>query len=170
MMVMHMEKAQVSFPSDTAVSVSRSFNAPRDLVWEAYTTPELVQRWLLGPPGWTMPVCEMDVRPGGKYRWAWESEEDGTSFGFHGEFREVEAPARITHVEAYDPGDMGGSMEESGEALVTLTFTESGGITTLTTHIEYASKQARDAAVSSGMTDGMEMSYQHLDSLLAERA
>ena len=169
-MVMHMEEAQVSFPSDTAVTVVRSFNAPRELVWEAYTKPALVKRWLLGYPGWTMPVCEMDVRVGGQYRWVWESEEDGRRFGFHGEFREVEAPARITHVEAYDPGDIGGSMEESGEALVTVTFTESGGITTLTTHIDYDSKDARDAAVSTGMTDGMEASYQKLDALLAEQA
>ncbi len=67
------EKAQVSQPSDREVKVVRSFKAPRDLVYKAYTTPELVKRWLLGPPGWTMPVCEMDVRVGGKYRWRWRS-------------------------------------------------------------------------------------------------
>ena len=73
---MHLEKAKVSLPSDREVSVSRRFNAPRALVWEAYTTPEIVQRWLLGPPGWTMPVCEMDVRVGGAFRWVWRSDED----------------------------------------------------------------------------------------------
>ena len=72
-MVMHLEKAQVSLPSDREVVVTRSFNAKRELVWEAYTKPELVKRWLLGPPGWTMPVCEMDVRVGGKFRWMWRS-------------------------------------------------------------------------------------------------
>ena len=169
-MVMHLEKAQVALPSDTEVVVARSFNAQRALVWEAYTKPELVQRWLLGPPGWSMPVCEMDVRVGGKFRWVWRSVEDGSQFGFHGVFREVEAPAKIVHTEAYDPGDIGGNMGEAGEALVTLTLAERGGITTMTTRVDYGSKEARDAAVSTGMTDGMELSYQNLDALLAERA
>ncbi|MGD8280014.1 MAG: SRPBCC domain-containing protein, partial [Gemmatimonadota bacterium] len=70
------DEARVSLPSDTEVEVTRAFNAPRDLVWKAYTTPDLVQRWLLGPPGWTMPVCEMDVRVGGDFRWVWKAEED----------------------------------------------------------------------------------------------
>jgi uncharacterized protein YndB with AHSA1/START domain len=168
-MVMHPEKAQVALPSDREVSVSRAFNAGRALVYEAYTTPELVRRWLLGPPGWTMPVCEMDVRVGGKFRWVWRSDEDGSEFGFHGEFREVDAPAKLRHTEAYDPGSVGGGMGEAGEAMVTVTFTETGGITTLTTLIDYGSKEARDAAMSTGMTDGMEMSYQKLDGLLADR-
>jgi uncharacterized protein YndB with AHSA1/START domain len=165
-MVMHLEKAQVTLPGDTQVRVTRSFNAPRELVWEAYTTPELMQRWLLGPPGWTMPVCEMDLRVGGKFRWVWESEEDGSRFGIHGEFREVAEPARLVHTEVYDPGDVGGSM---GEATDTLTLTETGGITTVTTLIDYGSKEARDAAMSTGMTDGMEASYQQLEVLLAEQ-
>jgi uncharacterized protein YndB with AHSA1/START domain len=168
-MVMHLEKAQVALPTDREVSVSRAFNAGRALVYEAYTTPELVRRWLLGPPGWTMPVCEMDVRVGGKFRWVWRSDEDGSEFGFHGEFREVDAPAKLRHTEAYDPGSVGGGMGEAGEAMVTVTFTETGGITTLTTLIDYGSKEARDAAMSTGMTDGMEMSYQKLDGLLADR-
>lgn len=169
-MVMHLEKAQVTLPSDREVVVTRSFNARRELVWEAYTTPQLVRRWLLGPPGWTMPVCEMDVRVGGKFRWVWRSEEDGSQFGFHGEFREVDAPATLRHTEAYDPGDVGGSMGEAGQAMVTVTLTENAGITTLTTTVDYGSKEARDAAVSTGMTDGMEMSYQKLDALLEERS
>lgn len=168
-MVMHLEKARVALPSDTEVVVTRQFNAKRSLVWEAYTKPELVQRWLLGPPGWTMPVCEMDVRPGGAFRWVWRSVKDGSEFGFHGVFREVEAPGRIVHTEVYDPGDIGGNMGEGGEALVTLTLAEKGGVTTMATRIDYGSKEARDAAVSTGMTEGMEMSYQNLDALLAER-
>ena len=168
-MVMHLEKARVTLPSDTEVVVTRSFNAKRALVWEACTKPELVQRWMLGPPGWTMPVSEMDVRPGGKFRWIWRSQEDGSQFGFHGVFKEVEAPAKLRHTEIYDPGDVGGDMGEAGEAMVTLTLTERGGVTTLTTLIDFGSKQARDAAVSTGMTDGMEASYQNLDALLEER-
>jgi phytoene dehydrogenase-like protein len=89
-MVRTFEKAQVELPSDHEVRVMRSFKAPRELVFKAYTTPSLLQRWLGGHPGWTMPVCEMDVRVGGSYRWRWRSEEDGKEFGFHGTFEEVD--------------------------------------------------------------------------------
>jgi uncharacterized protein YndB with AHSA1/START domain len=166
-MVTKLESAQVSLPSDGEVLVERAFRAPRERVWRAYTTPELLQRWLLGPPGWEMPVCEMDLRVGGRFRWRWRSKEDGSEFGFHGEFREVEAPARIRHTEAFDPGDTGESMGE-GEAMVTVTFTERDGVTTLATLVDYGSRESRDQAMSTGMTDGMEMSYRLLDDLLAE--
>ena len=169
-MVTKIETAQVSLPSDREVRVTRSFNAPRTLVYEAHTKPELVKRWMLGPPGWSMPVCEMDVRVGGKFRWLWRSDTEGSQFGFHGVFREVDPPAKISHTEIYDPGDVGGNMGESGEALISVTFTEHGGITTVTALMDFGSKEARDAAVSTGMTDGMEMSYQMLDALLAEKA
>ena len=159
-------KAQVSLPSDSEVKVARQFKASRDLVYRAYTTPALLQRWLLGPPGWTMPVCEMDVRVGGKYRWRWRNQEDGKEFGFHGEYKEVSAPRRIVHTEFYDPGDVGGDMGDG--ALITVELTEKGGITTLVSLMDFHSKQARDAAVSTGMTDGMESSYQLLDGLLSD--
>jgi uncharacterized protein YndB with AHSA1/START domain len=161
------EKAQVTLPSDREVQVTRSFKAARPLVYRAYTDPVLVQRWLLGPPGWTMPVCEMDVRAGGRYRWRWRSDKDAREFGFAGTFREVEAPSRLVHTESYDPGTVGDAHPQS-EALVTVTFTEAGGITTVTTLIDFGSKEARDAAVKTGMTDGMEQSYQLLDRLLSE--
>lgn len=159
-------KSTVTLPNDLDVVVVRSFAAPRDLVFDAWTKPALVQRWLLGPPGWTMPVCEMDVRPGGKYRWRWRSEEDGKEFGFSGEFREVVRPSRIVHIERYEPGDVGGEM---GEALVTTNLTEKNGVTTHMMTIHYESKEVRDAALKTGMTDGMEMGYQRLDELLAEQ-
>lgn len=160
-------KSVVMLPNDRDVVVVRTFNAPRELVFEAWTQPALVQRWLLGPPGWTMPVCEMDVRPGGKYRWRWRSEENGAEFGFSGEFREVVRPSRIVHVERYEPGDVGGEM---GEALVTSELTEKDGVTTHKMTISYPSKEVRDAALKTGMTDGMEQSYEKLDELLAEQA
>ena len=157
-------KSVVTLPNDHDVVVVRAFNAPRNLVFDAWTKPELVRRWLLGPPGWTMPVCEMDVRPGGKYRWRWRNEENGTEFGFEGEFREVVRPSRTVHVERYDPGDVGGEM---GEALVTSELTEKNGVTTHRMTIHYESQAVRDAALKTGMTDGMEQSYQKLDELLA---
>ncbi len=167
-MPMTIEKAQVTMPSDREVTVTRSFKAPRVLVFRAYTEPELVRRWMLGPPGWSMPVCEMDVRVGGSYRWRWRSDTDGTEFGFAGTFREVEPPSRLVHTEGYDPGTVGDGYPSGGEALVTTSFAEEGGITTITTVMDFGSKEARDAAVKTGMTDGMEQSYQLLDRVLQE--
>ena len=89
------DKAQVTLPSDREVQITRSFRAPRTLVYRAYTEPDLVRRWMGGYPGWTMPVCDMDVRVGGKYRWRWRQDADGTEFGFQGTFRELQPPATI---------------------------------------------------------------------------
>jgi uncharacterized protein YndB with AHSA1/START domain len=161
-------KAEVSLPGDREVRVSRKFQAPRELVYKAYTTPEIVKRWLGGPPGWSMPVCEMDVRAGGKFRWRWRNDDNGQEFGFHGEFREVSPPERIVHTEFYDPGDVGGDMGDG--SIITLELSEEGGVTSLVTLMEFGSKDARDAAMSTGMTDGMEISYQLLDGILAEQA
>ena len=162
--------AQVSLPSDTEVRVTRSFKAPRTLVWQAHTEPKLIQRWMSGMPGWSMPVCEMDVRPGGRYRWRWTSDENGSGFGFLGEFKEVDAPATLTQVEHFDPGNAGditGAMPVSHPSMNRSTFTEKDGFTTVVVVIDYGSKAARDAAISTGMTDGMEISYESLDALLA---
>lgn len=167
-MPMAKDKAQVTQPSEREVKVTRSFKAPRALVYRAYTEPELVRRWLLGPPGWSMPVCDMDVRVGGQYRWRWRSDDDGSEFGFFGTFREVRPSSKLVHTEAYDPGTVGGGYPDGEDALVTVTFTEDGGVTTVTTLIDFGSKEARDAAVATGMTDGMEQSYELLDRLLAE--
>jgi uncharacterized protein YndB with AHSA1/START domain len=158
---------EVSLPSDREVRVERTFSAPRELVWDAHTKPELVQKWMLGPPGWSMPVCEMDVRTGGKYKWRWRSDEDGKQFGFYGTFTEVDAPSRMAHDEYYDPGDVGGAMPANDPCRVTLELSEARGVTTLISCMRFASKEARDGAVSTGMTDGMEMGYARLDEMLA---
>lgn len=161
------DKAEVTLPSDREVEVVRSFKAPRALVYRAYSEPELLKRWMTGYPGWTMPVCEMDVRVGGAYRWRWRSDDGATEFGFFGVFREVEPGVRTVHVESYDPGNTGHG-ESYGEAIITTTFIEEGGVTTVTTLMDFGSKAARDGAVATGMTDGMELSYQLMDRLLAE--
>jgi uncharacterized protein YndB with AHSA1/START domain len=168
MMATTVDKAQVTLPSEREVKVVRSFKAPRALVYRAWTEPDLVRRWLLGPPGWSMPVCEMDVRVGGRYRWRWRSEDNASEFGFTGTFREVQPSSKIVHTEAYDPGTVGGGYPGE-DAIVTVTFTEAGGVTTVTTLIDFGSKEARDAATATGMTDGMEQSYQLLDRLLNDQ-
>ncbi len=162
-----MEKAQVTLPSDREVKVVRSFRAPRALVFRAYTEPNLVRRWMLGPPGWSMPICDMDVRVGGRYQWRWRSDDGANEFGFAGMFREVQPPSRLVHTEGYDPGTVGGGYP-GNDALVTTNFDEHNGVTTVTTLIDFGSKETRDAAVATGMTDGMEQSYQLLDQLLGE--
>jgi uncharacterized protein YndB with AHSA1/START domain len=168
-MPMTIDKAQVTLPSEREVKVTRSFKAPRALVYRAYTEPQLVQRWLLGQPGWSMPVCEMDVRVGGRYRWRWRNDQDGSEFGFMGTFREVQPAARLVHTEAHDSGTVGDG-HPGNEAIVVITFWEEGGVTTVTTLIDFGSKEARDAAVATGMTDGMEQSYELLDRLLGDTA
>ena len=164
--------SEVSLPSDTEVRVTRDFRAPRTLVWQAHTEPNLLRRWMSGMPGWSMPVCEMDVRPGGKYRWGWRSDETGAGFGFFGTFKDVDAPAAMTQEEYFDAGDAGeitGDMPVNSPSINRTTFTETNGITTVIMLIDYGSKAARDAAVSTGMTDGMEISYTSLDALLTEQ-
>jgi uncharacterized protein YndB with AHSA1/START domain len=161
--------AEVTFPSDREVRVTRSFNAPRQLVWDAHTKPELVPRWQ-GYDEWTMPVCDMDVRVGGTYRWLWKHRDNGQQFGFFGTFTEVDAPSKITHDQYFDPGDLnpeiGGAMPVGDPCIVSLDLREERGVTTLVCNLTYVSKEARDGAVSTGMADGMEYSYTRLDTLV----
>lgn len=161
-----MKPAEVSLPSDREVRVQRSFDAPAQLVWQAYSQPELMRRWLSGMPGWSMPVCEMDVRVGGKYRWRWRSDDGAHEFGFSGEFLEVAPYSRLAHTQDYDAGDMNYDMGKE-PTVVTVTFSEVNGMTSVTTTIRFASQEDRDAAFSTGMTDGMEMNYKVLDQVLA---
>ena len=162
-----MKPAEASLPSETEVLIKRSFDAPANLVWRAYMEPELLRRWCTGPPNWSMPVCEMDMRVGGRYQWRWRNDADGMEFGFTGEVLEVIERERIVHTQAFDPGNMGISM--GGEpSIITVEFDETDGVTNVATTIKYASEADRDAALATGMTDGMEMSYKRLDGVLSE--
>ena len=161
--------AEVTLPSDREVRVTRTFNAPRQLVWDAHTKPELVHKWQ-GYDGWDMPVCDMDVRVGGTYKWQWRSREDGKEFGFFGTFTEVNGSSKIVHEQYYDPGDMDFTMRAGDPCIVSLELSEQNGVTTLVCNLTFASKEARDAAVSTGMTDGMEYSYASLDDMFKAAA
>ena len=149
-------KLKVTTPSDREVVVTRLFNAPSRLVFDAHTKPQLIKRWLLGPPGWAMPICEVDLRVGGKYRYEWAHPGQG-SFEMSGVYREIVAPERLVHTERFN----------EAEALCTLVLTEEGGKTTMTYTMDFGSKELRDRAVATGMTGGMETSYQRLDEILA---
>jgi len=156
--------ADVSLPSDTKIKVVREFDAPRSLVYLAYTKPDLVKRWLLGPPGWIMPVCEMDLRPGGKYRYRWRSDDGQHEFGFHGEYRRID-PERQIDMSQYPDGT-----DDPGHISVETRFLDAGAGTRVEYLMTAPSQQVRDAAVATGMTDGMEMSFRLLDRVLGETA
>ena len=151
-------KLVVKAKSDREVEMTRAFDAPRRLVFDAHTKPELVRRWLLGPPGWSMPVCEIDLRVGGKYRYVWS----GPNFqmGMGGEYREVKAPERLVSTERYDE-----SWYPVG-AVGTMVLSEKGGVTTVTTTMRYDTKEARDAVMKSPMEQGMAFGYDTLEKLL----
>ncbi len=157
---MSKNKLEITTASDFEIKITRSFDAPRARVWEALTKPELLQQWLLGPDGWTMPVCEFDLRPGGSYRYVWRSDKDGSEMGMGGVFREVTPPEQIVATEKFDhawyPGD----------ALVANVFTEEEGKTTLTCTVRYDGKETRDSVLASGMAEGVAVSYDRLDGLL----
>jgi uncharacterized protein YndB with AHSA1/START domain len=149
----------VTTPSDREVQAIRRFNARRDLVFKALTTPDLVMRWMHGPNGWTLAVCEIDLRPGGAFRYVWRK-ANGREMGMGGTFREVVPPARIVHTEIFDEDWTG------GETTVTTTLTEDHGTTTLAVTVLYASKAARDAALETNFAAGMEAGYEALATLL----
>jgi len=152
----------VTTPSDREIEIVRDFNAPRALVWDAYTKPELLRRWLGCMPGWSWDVCEVDLRVGGKYRWSWNG-PDNQQLGITGIYREVEPVERIVNSERFEQAWY------PGEAVNTLMLEEQGGRTTVTTRLRFETKEARDGALQSGMTRGMARGWELLDELLASK-
>lgn len=154
-------RAVVSLPSDREILVTRVFHAPRSLVFRAHTDPALIPLWW-GQRSATTVVTQMDVRPGGAWRFV-QRAPDGSEYGFRGEFREIAAPERI--VQTFEFEGMAGHI-----VLQNLTFTEQDGKTTLTTHEVYASMEDRDGMLASGMEGGMNETYERLDELIAQQA
>jgi uncharacterized protein YndB with AHSA1/START domain len=153
---------QITLPTDREIAMTRDFNAPRKLVYEALTTPKLLTCWMLGPPGWIMTTCELQPKVGGKYRYEWKNERDQQTMGMGGTFTEVVAGERLVATERFDEAWY------PGEGLVAQTLKESGGKTTLSILLRYESKDARDGALKVPMDQGMEAGYVRLDALLAE--
>lgn len=150
---------KVSTPSDREIEITRDFNAPRKLVWDAFTKPELLKRWLFGPSGWSFTVCEVDLRVGGAYRYVWRR-QDGVEMGMGGIHKEIVVPERIVNTQKFDQDWTG------GEAIGTLVLTEKNGKTSSRNTILYVSKEARDMALQSGMDKGMAMGYDRLEEML----
>ncbi|MCX6591946.1 MAG: SRPBCC family protein [Acidobacteria bacterium] len=157
------ESFQVTTPSERTIEIRRDFHAPRQLVFDAFTKPELVRCWLLGPEGWTMPVCDIDLKVGGSYRYVWRK-EGVKDMGMGGVFREVVMPEKLVATEQFDEAWY------PGEALDTTVFVESGEVTKITITVLYESMEARDTARRSGMEYGMKAGYDKLESLLASLA
>jgi uncharacterized protein YndB with AHSA1/START domain len=155
---------KVATPTDREIMMTRVFDAPRDLVFDALTKPELVKRWLLGPPGWSMPVCEIDLRVGGAYRYVWRRDSDGTEMGMGGVIQEIVPLERFVVTEKFDESWY------PGEAIVTNALVEQAGKTTLMLTIRYESRAARDAVLKSPMKSGVVASYDRLAEVLASMA
>ncbi len=146
--------AVVTLPTDTQILITREFSAPRHLVYKAYTTPELIKRWWSGDRG-EVTKAEVDLRVGGKWRYVMTA-NGGFEVGFHGEYREIMPNERLVTTEVYE------GMPE-GEAVVTHTFSQRDGRTTLTILMELPSQADRDAVINSGMEGGMQESMDHLE-------
>jgi uncharacterized protein YndB with AHSA1/START domain len=144
--------ATVTLPTDEQILITREFEAPKHLVFEAWTTPELVKRWWNAKRG-EVTIAEIDLRVGGRWRYVMVT-DDGLEVGFHGEYRAIVPNERIVSTEVFE-GVPGGEASEEG-TLNTATFTEADGRTTLTILVQAPSKQIRDAIIDSGMEAGMQ--------------
>jgi uncharacterized protein YndB with AHSA1/START domain len=147
---------QVSTPTDREIVLTRVFDAPRHLVFDAFTKPELLKRWF-GPRGWSLVVCEIDLRVGGTFRFVLRG-PDGSQMGMRGTYREIVPPERSVHMESFD--------DYPGESQVTTVLVEQGGRTTLTATVLYPSQEIRDIVIKSGMEHGAAESYDKLAELL----
>lgn len=150
---------KIAATGEREITMTRVFDATPDLVFEALTKPELVKRWLLGPPGWSMPVCEIDLRVGGAYRYVWRN-EDGREMGMGGTYREIVRPHRLVHTELFDKAWY------PGESLITTVLIEQSGITTMNVTLSYESRAARDGVLESDMESGVAPSYDRLEEIV----
>jgi uncharacterized protein YndB with AHSA1/START domain len=145
--------ANLTLPTDEQILITREFDASKDLVYKAWTTPELVKRWWNAKRG-EVTLSEIDLRVGGKWRYVMIA-DNGTEVGFHGEFREIVPGERIVSTEVYE-GLPEGVSEEEGRTVNTVTFTEENGRTTLTILVQASNKVSRDAIIDSGMEAGLQ--------------
>jgi len=149
---------EISTPTAREVVLKRIFDAPRQLVFEALTTPELLKRWY-GPKGWTLILCEIDLKVGGRWHFVVER-PDGKKIGQKGIYHEVSSPERLVNTESWEDWD-------PGETLVTTTLFEADGKTTLTSTSLFPSQEVRDTILKSGLDEGAKESYNRLAELLA---
>jgi uncharacterized protein YndB with AHSA1/START domain len=161
-MTMTTHSAKVTLPSDTEILIEREFDAPPELVWEAFTTPEHVRRWWTAKRG-EVTVCEIDLRPGGKWRYVMIANGD-VEVGFHGEYREIDAPHRLVSTEAYE----GIPDADANAAVNTMTLTAlDGSRTRMEILVEHPTKEGRDGHIESGMEGGLQDALDLLEEVAA---
>lgn len=163
-MTTRMGSAVITLPSDRDILITRAFDAPANLVFEAWTTPEHVRNWW-GFQEHEMTVCEIDLRIGGTWRFV-SRMDDGTEVGFHGVYQEVDPPHRLVYTETFEGFEGEGGPWEEGTSLNTLTLVERDGVTTLSVLATYESKAARDEVIESGMERGLQVSFDRLERIL----
>jgi uncharacterized protein YndB with AHSA1/START domain len=151
---------QVTTPSDREIVLTRVFNAPRRMVFEAFSKPELLRQWF-GPHGWSLSVCEVDLRVGGGFRFVMKGPQ-GEEMGMRGSYKEIAPPERSIHMESFD--------DFPGESQVTTVFVEKDGKTTMTATVLYESKEVRDAVIQTGMERGAAETYDRLEEFLLTTA
>jgi uncharacterized protein YndB with AHSA1/START domain len=154
---------RITTPSDVEIAMTRVFDAPRSMVFDAWTKPELIRRWLGVFGGWSFKVCEVDLRVGGAYRYVWRG-SDGKEMGMGGVYREIVKPERLVCTEKFDESWY------PGDATDTTIFEERAGKTTVTTTVRYQSKEVRDGVLKSPMEGGVSRSYDKLAEILAATA
>lgn len=152
---------KIATRGDKEIVMTRVFDAPRALVFDALTKPELLKRWLTGPDGWTLAVCEIDLRVGGKYRYLWRAKE-GYEMGMGGVYREIARPERVVATGKFDQAWY------PGEEVSTFALVEEKGRTTLTQTVAYESREARDIVMKSPMEEGVRAGYDRLAALVLE--
>lgn len=154
-------KATVELPAPKQILITREFDAPRDLVYKAMTTPELVSQWWCGERG-DMTVCEIDLQVGGRWRYVMIASSGGFEVAFHGEYKELVENERIVSTEAYEGLPEGMDPDEEA-SLNTMTLTEVDGCTTMTTLVEHRTQEGRDMHINSGMEGGMNEAFDRLE-------
>ena len=153
--------AKVTLPADDQILITRDFDAPRELVWKAYTTPELVKRWWAGERG-SVTSVEIDLQVGGAWRYVMEA-DGGMEVGFHGEYREIEPEGRLVYTEVYE------GMPD-GYAVDTMTLTEVDGRTHMEVLVQHQNQEHRDGHINSGMEGGMQESMDALEQVAVSLA
>lgn len=155
-------KLEIRPLGDREIRMTRSFQAPRTLVWDAWTRPELIRRWLSGPEGWSMTECDVDLRVGGAYRFVLTRERDGETMAWGGSYVDLEHPERFINTEKFEPAWY------PGESLITNVLLEREALTTLETTMRYESQETRDLVINSGFEEGDIEAYERLSDLLVE--
>ncbi len=158
-----MNALTMTMTGETDLTIKRRFNAPPEAVYDSHVNVEKLRRWMLGPEGWTMPSCELDPRPGGAFAYTWKDSASDDEFTIRGRFVTLDPPHRIEHIETMEMGDM-----PSPESRVVTEFIRDDAGTLMTMTIHYDSAESRQAAVESGMEEGMAWSYNNLEEMVRD--